>query len=152
MTDEQLQEMRSRIAEVEDEFSRRANILLDESILTREQADSNARAIENLVQVTAESRRDIDQLAQRTGSLAESISELRLSIEAVNQARRDDIQVMVNIVDTLSASIRDLRETQLVMIQQANTDRTAWQAEIQRIWEYLTTTRPNGRGEEGGTS
>ncbi len=150
MTDEQLQEMRSRIAEVEDEFSRRANILLDESILTREQADSNTRAIENLVQVTAESRRDIDQLAQRTGELAGSISELRLSVEAVNQARREDIQVMVNIVDTLSASIRDLRETQLVMIQQATVDRTAWQAEIQRIWEYLTTTRPNGRGEEGG--
>ncbi len=150
MTDEQLQEMRSRIAEVEDEFSRRANILLDESILTRSQADSNARAIENLIQVTAESRRDIDQLAQRTGELAGSISELRLSVEAVNQARREDIQVMVNIVDTLSASIRDLRETQLVMIQQANTDRTAWQAEIQRIWEYLTTTRPNGRGEQGG--
>lgn len=152
MTDEQLQEMRSRIAEVEDEFSRRANILLDDILLTREQADSNTRAIENLVQVTAESRRDIDQLAQRTGSLAESISELRLSIEAVNQARREDIQVMVGIVDTLSASIRDLRETQLVMIQQATVDRTAWQAEIQRIWEYLTTTRPNGRGEEGGTS
>jgi DNA-binding Lrp family transcriptional regulator len=150
MTDEQLQEMRSRIALFEDEFSRRANILLDESILTREQADSNTRAIENLVQVTAESRRDIDQLAQRTGELAESISGLRLSVEAVNQARREDIQLMVNIVDTLSASIRDLRETQLVMIQQATVDRTAWQAEIQRIWEYLTTTRPNGRGEEGG--
>ena len=150
MTDEQLQEMRSRIALFEDEFSRRANILLDESILTREQADSNTRAIENLVQVTAESRRDIDQLAQRTGELAESISELRLSIEAVNQARREDIQVMVNIVDTLSASIRDLRETQLVMIQQATVDRTAWQAEIQRIWEYLMTTRSNGKGDLGG--
>jgi DNA repair exonuclease SbcCD ATPase subunit len=150
MTEEQIAELRSRIAEVEDEFSRRANILLDESILTREQADSNTRAIENLVQVTAESRRDIDQLAQRTGSLAESISELRLSIEAVNQARREDIQVMVGIVDTLSASIRDLRETQLVMIQQANTDRTAWQAEIQRIWEYLMTTRSNGKGDLGG--
>ena len=159
MTDEQLQEMRwslreppkaSRIALFEDEFSRRANILLDESILTREQADSNTRAIDNLVQVTAESRRDIDQLAQRTGELAESISGLRLSVEAVNQGRREDIQVMVNIVDTLSASIRDLRETQLVMIQQATVDRTAWQAEIQRIWEYLTTTRPNGRGEQGG--
>jgi hypothetical protein len=100
--------------------------------------------------VTAESRRDIDQLAQRTGELAESISGLRLSIEAVNQARREDIQVMVNIVDTLSASIRDLRETQLVMIQQATVDRTAWQAEIQRIWEYLTATRPNGKGEQGG--
>ena len=150
MTDEQLQEMRSRIALFEDEFSRRANILLDESIVTREQADSNTRAIENLVQVTAESRRDIDQLAQRTGELAESISELRLSVETVNQARREDIQVMVNIVDTLSASIRDLRETQLVMIQQATVDRTAWQAEIQRIWEYLTATRPNGKGEQGG--
>jgi DNA-binding Lrp family transcriptional regulator len=150
VTDEQLQEMRSRIALFEDEFSRRANILLDESILTREQADSNTRAIENLVQVTAESRRDIDQLAQRTGELAESISELRLSVEAVNQARREDIQVMVNIVDTLSTSIRDLRETQLVMIQQATVDRTAWQAEIQRIWEYLMTTRPNGRGDLGG--
>lgn len=150
MTDEQLQEMRSRIALFEDEFSRRANILLDESIVTREQADSNTRAIENLVQVTAESRRDIDQLAQRTGELAESISGLRLSVEAVNQARREDIQVMVNIVDTLSASIRDLRETQLVMIQQATVDRTAWQAEIQRIWEYLMTTRPNGRGDLGG--
>jgi len=150
VTDEQLQEMRSRIALFEDEFSRRANILLDESILTREQADSNTRAIENLVQVTAESRRDIDQLAQRTGELAESISGLRESIEAVNQARREDIQVMVNIVDTLSTSIRDLRETQLVMIQQATVDRTAWQAEIQRIWEYLMTTRPNGRGDLGG--
>jgi DNA-binding Lrp family transcriptional regulator len=150
MTDEQLQEMRSRIALFEDEFSRRANILLDESILTREQADSNTRAIENLVQVTAESRRDIDQLAQRTGELAESISELRLSVEAVNLARREDIQVMVNIVDTLSASIRDLRETQLVMIQQATVERTAWQAEIQRIWEYLMTTQPNGRGDLGG--
>jgi polyhydroxyalkanoate synthesis regulator phasin len=157
MTDEQLQEMRSRIAEVEDDFSRRANILLDDILLTRDQADSNTRAIDNLIQVTAESRRDIDQLADRMGELATEVSdlrqatsELRESIEAVNLARREDIQVMVNIVDTLSASIRDLRETQLVMIQQANVDRTAWQAEIQRIWEYLTTTRPNGRGEQGG--
>ena len=150
MTEQEIAELRSRIAEVEDDFSRRANILLDESILTRDQADSNTRAIDNLVQVTAESRRDIDQLAQRTGELAQGISELRESIETVNLARREDIQVMVNIADTLSASIRDLRETQVVMIQQVNTERAAWQSEIQRIWEYLLSTRPNGREEQGG--
>ena len=150
MTEQEIAELRSRIAEVEDDFSRRANILLDESILTRDQADSNTRAIDNLVQVTAESRRDIDQLAQRTGELAQSLSELRESIETVNLARREDIQVMVNIADTLSASIRDLRETQVVMMQQVNTERAAWQSEIQRIWEYLLSTRPNGRGEQGG--
>jgi hypothetical protein len=150
VTEQEIAELRARIAEVEDDFSRRANILLDESILTRDQADSNTRAIDNLVQVTAESRRDIDQLAQRTGELAQGISELRESIETVNLARREDIQVMVNIADTLSASIRDLRETQVVMIQQVNTERAAWQSEIQRIWEYLLSTRPNGRGEQGG--
>jgi len=160
MTDEQLQEMRSRIAELfksDEDFARKSNLLLDEILLTRDQADSNARAIENLLQASAEGRRDIDQLADRMGELATEVSdlrqatsELRESVEVVNQARREDIQVMVNIVDTLSASIRDLRETQLVVIQQGAVERTAWQAEIQRIWEYLTTTRPNGRGEQGG--
>jgi hypothetical protein len=92
--------------------------------------------------VTTESRRDIDQLAQRTGELAQSLSELRESIETVNLARREDIQVMVNIADTLSASIRDLRETQVVMMQQVNTERAAWQSEIQRIWEYCSQRDP----------
>src|SRR4028119_445310 len=152
MTEQEITEMRSRIAELEErdaDFARKSNLLLDEILLTRDQADSNTRTIDNLLQASAEGRRDIDQLAKRTGELAQSISELRESIEAVNQARREDIQVMVNTVDTLSASIRDLREIQLVMIQQSTVDRTAWQAEIQRIWEYLTTTRPNGRGEQG---
>jgi uncharacterized protein YoxC len=152
MSEQEITELRSRIAELEErdaDFARKSNLLLDEILLTRDQADSNTRAIDNLLQASAEGRRDIDQLAERTGELAQSISELRESVEAVNQARREDIQVMVNTVDTLSASIRDLREIQLVMIQQSTVDRTTWQAEIQRIWEYLTTTRPNGRGEQG---
>ncbi len=160
MTEADIQEMRSRIAELEKsdvDFARKSNLLLDEILLTRDQADSNARAIENFLQASAEGRRDIDQLADRMGELATEVSdlrqatsELRESVEVVNQARREDIQVMVNIVDTLSASIRDLRETQLVMIQQGTADRAAWQAEIQRIWEYLMTTRSNGRGDLGG--
>jgi hypothetical protein len=53
---------------------------------------------------------------------------------------------MVGIVDTLSDSIRGLRETQMTMIQQSNADRTAWQSEIQRIWEFLLRQNPNGHG------
>ena len=150
MTETDIQEMRSRIAELEKgdaDFARKSNLLLDEILLTRDQADSNTRAIENLLQASAEGRRDIDQLADRMGELATEVSSLRQSIEAVNQGRREDIQIMINTVDTLSASIRDLRESQLLMIQQGAADRTAWQAEIQRIWEYLMTTRPNGRGD-----
>ena len=80
-------------------------------------------------------------------SAAELRQELRTSTEAANQARREDIQVMVGIVDTLSGSIRELRETQLVAFHQANADRAAWQSEIQRIWEYLLRQNPNGHGE-----
>jgi len=111
-----------------------------------------AQEVSDLRQATSELRESISELGQEQRLRAdESRQELRTSIEGVNQARREDIQVMVNIVDTLSASIRDLRETQLVMVQQTNADRTAWQNEIQRIWEYLMTTRPNGRGDQGGS-
>jgi hypothetical protein len=59
--------MRSRIAELEErdeDFARRSNLLLDEILVTREQADLNTKAIENLVRVSAEGRRDIDQLTK----------------------------------------------------------------------------------------
>jgi methyl-accepting chemotaxis protein len=71
MTEQEITEMRSRIAELserDEEFARKSNLLLDEILLTRDQAEKNTRAI-------AETRRDIDQLAQRTGELTQSISE-----------------------------------------------------------------------------
>ena len=67
MTEQQIAEMRSRIAELEErdeDFARRSNLLLDEILVTREQADLNTKAIENLVRVSAEGRRDIDQLTK----------------------------------------------------------------------------------------
>lgn len=103
----------------------------------------------------------VGQLAQEVSDLRGSVSELRqemrqsalelrqelkTSNETANQARREDIQVMVGIVDTLSDSIRGLRETQMTMIQQSNADRSAWQSEIQRIWEFLLRQNPNGHG------
>lgn len=135
MTDEQLQEMRSRIAELEQsdaDFARKSNLLLDEILITRDQIAENAKAI-------AESRRDIDQLADRTGELAQSISELRQ-----NQ------QLLTFTISQVAESMTILRQTQQAFVEQAVADRQAFQAEIQRIWEYLMTTRPNGRGDLGG--
>ncbi len=111
-----------------------------------------AQEVSDLRQATSELKESISGLSQEQRLTANELrQELRTSLEDVNQARREDIQVMVNIVDTLSASIRDLRETQLQMFHTTNADRTAWQSEIQRLWEYLMTTRPNGRGEQGGS-
>ncbi len=149
MTETEIAELRSRIAELEEgdeDFARKSNLLLDEILLTREQADKNTVAIENLVQVTSESRRDIDQLATRMGELAQSVSELRQ-----NQ------QLLTFTVTQVAESITILRQSQQTFVEtfarfteQAALDRQSFQAEIQRIWEYLLSTRPNGRGEQGG--
>jgi chromosome segregation ATPase len=149
VTETEIAELRSRIAELEEgdeDFARKSNLLLDEILLTREQADKNTVAIENLVQVTSESRRDIDQLATRMGELAQSVSELRQ-----NQ------QLLTFTVTQVAESITILRQSQQTFVEtfarfteQAALDRQSFQAEIQRIWEYLLSTRPNGRGEQGG--
>lgn len=63
MTEADIQEMRARIAELEEhdaDFARKSNLLLDEILLTRDQIADNTKAI-------AESQRDIDQLATRMG-------------------------------------------------------------------------------------
>lgn len=137
----EIAELRSRIAELEErdeDFARKSNLLLDEILLTRDQADKNTVAIENLVRASSESRRDIDQLATRMGELAQLVSELRQ-----NQ------QLLTFTVTQIAESISILRQTQTSFVEQAIADRQSFQTEIQRIWEYLMTTRPNGRGEHG---
>jgi methyl-accepting chemotaxis protein len=141
MSEEQIAELRSRITELEKgdaDFARKSNILLDNIFLNGEQIERNTTAIDRYAQAAAESRQDIDQLAERIGDLAQEASqfrqELRESIESANQARREDIQVMVNIVDNLSASVR-------IAVEQSQ----ASLAESQRIWEYLLRQSPNGQ-------
>ncbi len=135
MTQDEINSLRSQVAELEErdiDFARKSNLLLDELIVTRDQIAENVKAI-------ADSRRDIDQLATRTGELAQSISELRQSQ-----------QLLTFTISLVAESITLLRQTQQAFVEQAVADRQAFQAEIQRLWEYLTTTRPNGRGEQGG--
>jgi len=142
VTEQEITLMRSRIAELEardEDFARRSNLLLDEILLTRDGADKNTVAIENLVRASSESRRDIDQLATQMGELAQSVSELRQ-----NQ------QLLTFTVTQVAESITILRQTQTSFVEQAIADRQSFQTEIQRIWEYLMTARPNGRGELGG--
>jgi chromosome segregation ATPase len=134
--------MRSRIAELEKsdaDFARKSNLLLDEILLTRDQINQNSRQIDQNSQAIAESRRDIDQLADRTGELAQSIIELR-----------QNVQLVVFTVSQVTESISILRQTQTSFVEQAIADRQSFQTEIQRIWEYLLSTRPNGRGKQGG--
>lgn len=146
MTDEQLQEMRSRIAELEQsdaDFARKSNLLLDEIIVNRDSIAENTKAI-------AESRRDIDQLAARTGELAQSISELRQTQQLLAFTVGQVMESMTILRQTQQITTDRFVETFTRFQEEAIADRQAFQAQIQRIWEYLTTTRPNGRGEQGG--
>jgi chromosome segregation ATPase len=146
VTEADIQEMRSRIAELEQsdaDFARKSNLLLDEIIVNRDSIAENTKAI-------AESRRDIDQLAARTGELAQSISELRQTQQLLAFTVGQVLESMTILRQTQQTTTDRFVETFTRFQEQAVADRQAFQAEIQRIWEYLTTTRPNGRGEQGG--
>jgi chromosome segregation ATPase len=146
MTEQEITEMRSRIAELEErdaDFARKSNLLLDEILLTRDQVEENTRAI-------AESRRDIDQLAQRTGELAQSISELRQNQQLLTFTVGQLAESMAVLRQVQQTTTDSFVETFVRFQETASLDRQSFQTEILRIWEYLTTTRPNGRGEQGG--
>lgn len=146
MTQDEINEMRSRIAELEQsdaDFARKSNLLLDEIIVNRDSIAENTKAI-------AESRRDIDQLAARTGELAQSISELRQTQQLLAFTVGQVLESMTILRQTQQITTDRFVETFTRFQEEAIADRQAFQAEIQRIWEYLTTTRPNGRGEQGG--
>ncbi len=50
-------------------------------------------------------------------------------------------------VDGLTEEVDSLRDIVMHSIQNAESDRTLFQTEIRRIWEYLFRQSGNGRGE-----
>ena len=68
----------------------------------------------------------------------------------------ENVTRVSNSVDNLTINVQNLtdeaaadRQQAAIDRQQAAIDRQAWQAEIQRIWEYLLGQQPgNGRGGE----
>ena len=150
MTEEEIALMRSRIAALEQgdaDFARKSNILLDNILLNGEQIERNTTAIDRYAQAAAESRRDIDQLATRTGELAQSISELRTNVQLVAFTVSQMVESMTILRQTQQTTTDRFVETFARFQEQAALDRQSFQAEIQRIWEYLRSQHPNGRGE-----
>ena len=61
----------------------------------------------------------------------------------------ENVTRVSNSVDNLTINVQNLTAEAAADRQQAAIDRQAWQAEIQRIWEYLLGQQPgNGRGGE----
>ena len=146
MTQDEINELRSRIAELEKsdaDFAQKSNLLLDEILLNRDSIAENTKAI-------AESRRDIDQLADRTGELAQSISELRQTQQLLAFTVGQVLESMTLLRQTQQTTTDRFVETFTRFQEQAVADRQAFQAEIRRIWEYLLQQNPNGRGKQGG--
>lgn len=60
------------------------------------------------------------------------------------------MQLVAFTVSQVSESMVILRQTQQDFVEQAVADRQSFQAEIQRIWEYLLSQHPYRWGELGG--
>jgi len=76
--------------------------------------------------------------------------EARLSRLETFLADVGDLVVAQNhAIDALTANVNNLAEQAAADRQQAAIDRQAWQAEINRIWQYLIGQQPgNGRTNE----
>ncbi len=78
---------------------------------------------------------------QQTNTMA--IAQLTLTQHSYTQA----LAQLTAKVDGLTEEVDSLRDIVMHSIQNAESDRTLFQAEIRRIWEYLFRQSGNGRGE-----
>lgn len=93
MTEEEIAQMRTRIAELEKrdaDFTRKVDLLLDKLLLTHDQIDRNSKGITH-------SRIFIDQLADRIGELVNSVSGLREAQQAFMEQTIVDRQIHAEI-------------------------------------------------------
>lgn len=67
----------------------------------------------------------------------ELVTQTLVRVAGVVESNRSDIDTILERLDQLSISMATFRE-------QAEADRSAFQAEIRRIWEYLLSQHPNG--------
>jgi len=77
---------------------------------------------------------NISQLTENVNRLSNSVDNLTINVQNLtDQATEDRQQAAID------------RQQAAIDRQQATIDRQAWQAEIQRIWEYLLQQGGNGR-------
>jgi predicted nucleic acid-binding Zn-ribbon protein len=85
MTEEDIAELRSRIDQVEEEFGRRANILLDEVLITDENLKSLTRRFEQLAESQQVTQATVNQLTVLMVQLVQNAEADRAAIRE-NQA------------------------------------------------------------------
>jgi|SRR4028118_1002671 hypothetical protein len=85
MTEEDIAELRSRIDQVEEEFGRRANILLDEVLITDENLRSLTRRFDQLAESQQATQTTVNQLTVLMVQLVQNVEADRAAIRE-NQA------------------------------------------------------------------
>jgi hypothetical protein len=83
------------------------------------------------------------QTAQQQQTNTTALAQLTLTQHSYTQA----LAQLTAKVDGLTSEVDSLRDIVMHSIQNAESDRTLFQTEIRRIWEYLFRQSGNGRGE-----
>lgn len=116
-----IRRIREQLEGLDEEFTRKTNILLDQIIV-------------------------LDERMERADERLERISERQERTDAMLEQLADRFDQMVNNQITMQANIEQLNVFMTGFAHQAETDRQIFQAEIRRIWEYLLQQRSNGHG------
>jgi uncharacterized coiled-coil protein SlyX len=99
----------------------------------------------NVGETVAAQNKSIDALTANVSQQSDTIDVLVANIsqlaENLNNISEQTDRKISNLVEQAAQD----RQQAAIDRQQADIDRQAWQAEIQRIWEYLLQQRGNGR-------
>ncbi len=113
-----------------------------------ELAQSTANNIEDLTRSTS------SRLNQVEANL-EAVTETLVRVASVVERNRADISELFEQSEQTERRLGQLTERMDTLtermdrvLEQAAIDREAFQAESRRIWEYLLSQKPNGRGNE----
>lgn len=106
-----------------------------------ELAQSTADHIEELTRST-NSRLD------RVEANLEAVAQTLVRVAGVVERNRADISELFEQSEQTERRLGQLTERMDRFVLNAEADRQAFQAEIRRIWEYLLSRQPNGRGGE----
>lgn len=132
--EEQLASLRERVSQLESDdadFARRSNLLLDEIIITDDNLKTLTRHVDTLTEKVDRLTGQMDTLTERMDTLTIRVDQLAVSL--------GNTQAIVTQLATLMVQFTQNAEADRVTIREN-------QAEVRRIWEYLLSQHPNGKG------
>ncbi|KMW70465.1 hypothetical protein [Limnoraphis robusta] len=81
-----------------------------------------------------------DNIDQRLSAIETEMTQLREGQQTLSSQLENLTRISMSLVEVSRSQQQQIS----VLSQQADRDRSAWQAEIRQIWEYLLRQRPNG--------